>query len=315
LPEPWMRVVAAILAGIAIASGANVGHEAAHRNLFRSNRANLLAAIVAFAPALINYRLWIYDHHFLHHPFTNGKQAATYKPLSKAQFDRLALWRQWLERVYRAPLVINFGLYYLLERWIKVDFCCREGLPPRLRGSARRHFIGLLAYAFLFNVLLVWMGRIAEMTPAMSLLLGFALPFFSHLCVFGATLYLQHNHPRLAWFDHDVDRLHFGRTELLSVEIALPRLISMMTLGTLHHPAHHLHPRIPGCRLREAQQWLNAELGELAITEPFSLRGLVNTMRCCKLYDYRLHRWLDFDGRPTTETVPLVLAARSSIPS
>jgi hypothetical protein len=26
-------------------------------------------------------------------------------------------------------------------------------------------------------------------------------------------------------------------------------------------------------------------------------------MRCCKLYDYDNHRWVDFNGRPTTPVI------------
>jgi hypothetical protein len=31
-------------------------------------------------------------------------------------------------------------------------------------------------------------------------------------------------------------------------------------------------------------------------------RAFLDTMRRCKLYDFDNHRWLDFDGKPTTGT-------------
>ena len=33
---------------------------------------------------------------------------------------------------------------------------------------------------------------------------------------------------------------------------------------------------------------------------PFSLPGLFETLRTCRLFDYENHRWLDWDGTPTT---------------
>jgi len=45
---------------------------------------------------------------------------------------------------------------------------------------------------------------------------------------------------------------------------------------------------------------LAAAFGEDVITEPFSFAGLRRTFRACQLYDYEQHRWLDFDGHPTS---------------
>lgn len=41
--------------------------------------------------------------------------------------------------------------------------------------------------------------------------------------------------------------------------------------------------------------------------ERFTPRYLLDTMRRCKLYDYESHRWLGFDGQPTS--APLVISS------
>jgi hypothetical protein len=41
------------------------------------------------------------------------------------------------------------------------------------------------------------------------------------------------------------------------------------------------------------------------VKEDFSIRRFADTVRRCKLYDFEAHRWLDFDGRPTTETIDI----------
>jgi hypothetical protein len=40
--------------------------------------------------------------------------------------------------------------------------------------------------------------------------------------------------------------------------------------------------------------------GPRAVVQPFSFRWLHETLRDCRLYDFKNNRWLDFDGRPTT---------------
>jgi acyl-lipid omega-6 desaturase (Delta-12 desaturase) len=61
-----------------------------------------------------------------------------------------------------------------------------------------------------------------------------------------------------------------------------------------------VHPKIPLYRLAAAQRRLNELLGERAIVQRFTPAYLWDTLSCCKLYDYRAHRWLDFAGRITS---------------
>ena len=58
----------------------------------------------------------MYEHHALHHPFTNDTKSDAYKPFGKSEFDALPTWRRALERCYRAPTGVGWGVYYLIER-------------------------------------------------------------------------------------------------------------------------------------------------------------------------------------------------------
>lgn len=65
------------------------------------------------------------------------------------------------------------------------------------------------------------------------------------------------------------------------------------------HPAHHVCPSIPCCRLHEAQRRLSGLIGSASIEVPLSWAAMQDTFRRCKLYDYTNHRGVDFEGRPT----------------
>ena len=76
---------------------------------------------------------------------------------------------------------------------------------------------------------------------------------------------------------------------------------------TFSHPVHHLHPKIPCYYAFEAQQHLDLRLGPAAVVRSLSLAWLLDTMRSCKLYDWRNHQWLGFDGAPTAAPIRLLV--------
>jgi len=60
---------------------------------------------------------------------------------------------------------------------------------------------------------------------------------------------------------------------------------------------------VPLYELKEAQDEVRRILEEDVIVLVWTPRMTRDTLRRCKLYDYRAHRWLDFAGRPTGESM------------
>jgi omega-6 fatty acid desaturase (delta-12 desaturase) len=71
------------------------------------------------------------------------------------------------------------------------------------------------------------------------------------------------------------------------------------------HGAHHVDPRVPIWGLDKAEPRIRATAKEEIIAEKWTYRRHREIMRCCKLYDYDAHRWLDFRGRPTAPPIPV----------
>jgi omega-6 fatty acid desaturase (delta-12 desaturase) len=304
LPELWMKVLAATVAGFKLSALKTLGHDAAHGCLVRGKRLNWLLGVIVYAPCLYNYRMWVYDHHVGHHPHTNGPIKDTYTPFTKAEYDAMPAWRRWLERVYRGPAVIGWALYYLVERWWDMKLFPRGRMPAAHRKAAWPHFWFLLAYCALFFGALAAAPLYSTTGSLLAIVLGAIYPFVVFMAVTGWGLYLQHTHPDIAWLrgtDED-NKVFYDRGELLAVHWKMPGWFGRLTHDVMDHPVHHLHPRIPCYRLKAAQAKLNELLGEHAVVQKFTLRSFLDTLRRCKLYDFDNHRWLDFDGRPTTGT-------------
>ncbi|MGH8597677.1 MAG: fatty acid desaturase family protein, partial [Gammaproteobacteria bacterium] len=301
LPAWWMKFLAAIFAGLKISNLLTLAHDASHGSLTPHPRLNWLLGAVAITPALFNYRIWCYEHNGLHHPNTNGEHYDSYIPYAKTDFDRLPKLRQWAERFYRSTplLLINFGVYYLIHRWWRVKLFPRAWLPAKFHASAWKHFAFQMSYVVLLLSLLSFAPLYSTTGALEAVVLGFIVPFFVWMILAGFTLYIQHTHPNIPWFRGPLDReaLHGA---LLSVHLKIPPAFSRPIHNVYAHPVHHLVPGIPSYRLIEAQQDLESRLAGYATVVPFTLSLLINNMRACRLYDFESHRWLDFDGTPTT---------------
>ena len=78
------------------------------------------------------------------------------------------------------------------------------------------------------------------------------------------------------------------------------------------HTAHHVDPKIPVRQLEIAQSRLMAAFSDRIPICFSTFSDCMDIMRRCKLYDYETHRWLDFDGQPTTQAIQLSGAAEES---
>ncbi len=299
LTSPLLRVLCAVAAGAAISPLFVIGHDAAHGAYTGRGWMNRLIGRIAFLPALHNYSLWQVQHNRLHHRLVNIRGFNSWSPLTKAEYDRLPRWRRGLERLYRSPL--GFAPYYLIERWWQDKFFPRRGRGARGRPVHWLDFTLLLAYLVLFVTGLALAGRACGSGALAAVGLGFVLPYVVWNALMGATIYMQHTHPRVPWFESMAEWRTLEGQHDLTVHVRFPRWYGLISHHIMAHPAHHVLPKIPLYRLAAAQRRLEEMLGERAIIERFTLRYLFDTLRRCKLYDYQEHRWVDFTGRPSTE--------------
>ena len=303
LPDLWMKIACSLLAGLKIPNLVTLAHDGAHGSLTRSARLNRLLSILSFMPGLLNYRLWLYDHHQIHHPNTNGAIQDSFTPLSPAEYAALPKWRQIAERFYRSPSLLGLGAYQIVERWWQVKFFPRSYMPKRIHAAAWRHFAFLMTYLVAFLGLLAFAPTYSNTGSVTALLLGFVVPFYVWMTMLGFTLYVQHTHPRIPWFKGKADRSIALPQESLTVHLEFPAVVSWFMHHVYNHAVHHVQPGIPCYRLPEAQARLNALVGDQAVSERFSFRWLFEVLRLCKLYDFERHCWTDFDGRPTTARI------------
>lgn len=298
--ENWaLKILCSVVAGLKIGNLGTLGHDAGHGNLVTSSRWNTILGVICFLPGLFNWRLWIYDHHHVHHPFTNGDHDDSWTPMSKLEFDALPKRRQILERVYRSRFGLGLAPYYMIERWWAVKFMPGAFLPRRFHASAWRYFALTMTYLTVWLAFLAAAPLYSNTSSLGAIVVGFVIPFYVWMTVFSFTVYVQHTHKRIPWFKGPVNRRAAMPQETLSLHLDMPKWAKEFTHNVFEHAAHHVNVRIPFHRLADAQAELNKVAGESAVVQRFTPGWFYETMRDCKLYDFERHCWCDFDGRPT----------------
>jgi omega-6 fatty acid desaturase (delta-12 desaturase) len=301
-PAWWLRLACLLALPMVIGGLFVIGHDAGHHSLTPSRRLNDLLGRLAMLPALHPYTAWRHAHNTLHHGGTCLKgQHPDFTPLSKREFDALPPWRQRLERFYRTPAGV--GVAYVTEFYRRyLLFPSRAHQPVH---KTRFHLDRLLVLAFFglqFAAAYALADRIdpAPLTRVWHAFAVCAVPWAIWIYFMGVASFVQHTHPRTAWYD-DAEEWRFYHVQLRSsTHMVLAWPLGAMLHHIMDHPAHHIDPTIPLYELPASQAQLEQESPEESIVVALTVREFLRICRLCKLYDYRRHCWLDFDGRATT---------------
>lgn len=299
------KIAGGLLAGLALVNLGSLSHEAAHRTMVKSRLGNKVIAVITLTMILFNYRLWVYDHHVLHHGRTNVKNNNFLSPLTLAEYRAMPAFRRALYRSYHAGGGAGILLYYMLVRWPSVHFYPGAWLPPRFRASAWGYTALLTAWMGALLSLLVLVPSAAGDSVLAAVLCGFVLPYTIWFTTFSMTAFLQHTNPQLRWY-RDVASMA-SPSESTSVHVGIPHWMNHITHYVLEHPVHHVSAMIPHYYLKQAQEALAGAVAPNIISMRFNFANLRDVLRRCRLYDYDAHAWLDFNGEVTA--VPLEFGA------
>jgi omega-6 fatty acid desaturase (delta-12 desaturase) len=295
-----VQVLAALACGFVIGRLFVLGHDACHQSFTPNRRLNRWLGRLVFLPSLTPYSLWEVGHNVVHHGYTNLKGFDfVWEPLSLEEYHALPAWRQGLERIYRSGWAP--WLYYLVEVWwTRMFFPSRRAMPTR-----RNVFLWDCALVSVAAV--AWIGALVAAAAATGqsvwwlLTVGFVVPFVFWNGMIGFVVYAHHTHTDIAWYD---DKSAWSAAQPFvstTVHLTFRSFMGSALHHIMVHTAHHVDMSVPLYRLKAAQALLEERLPGSIVVQPFSWAWYTDTARRCKLYDYKLRRWTDFAGRPTSE--------------
>lgn len=297
-----IKVAAASLAGFMIAQLFVIGHDAAHQAYVSSSWMNAFIGRLTFLPSLHNYSLWIEAHNKAHHSYPNVKGMNSWWPLSYEDFQDLSGFQQIVYRIYRSA--IGFGPYYIFQRWLPDKFFPRKHLPESCHYDGWKDFILLFTYIVLFACLLIALANSYNQSAISAIVYGAIIPFIVWNYAMGLTIYQHHTNPKIRWYETLEEwRESLGNQGEVTVYVKYPKWYNFITHYIYVHPTHHVNTKVPIYNLTKAEDALEARLPNSILVIPFNPLEFIKTINTCKLYDYKEHKWLYFDGNPSTNSI------------
>ena len=302
----WLKGLSAAVMTAAIPMMFVIGHDACHQALTPHRWLNKLIGRLTMIPTWHAYAVWELGHNGLHHAWTNvrGKDFA-WVPLSTAEYGNLSPLRRFMHRRYRTWWGVGF--YYLIEMFTKYGILTAKAPSGRSKALFLADWMSVVVFtavqvwAVLFATDRTGLGGDPLLVSAALLAMAVVVPFLIWMWVMGILILMHHTHPTVPWYGDVADWSYYAGQVQSTVHIELPRPIELVLHHIMEHTAHHADPRVPLYNLEKAQKNLEEVYGGHITVVPFSIRGLFHTLRTCRLFDYENHRWLDWDGTPTTE--------------
>jgi fatty acid desaturase len=298
LGSSWLQLLLAAALGVLLTQLGFLGHEASHRQLFRSARWNdWTGRVLSGLLVGLSYGWWM-NKHTRHHAHPNGlgkdpdivSSAVAFTEEAAASRSRLGGW-----------LVRRQGAFFL-------PLLTLEGLS--LHVSSVRHLLSRRPVRHRWVEILFVVVRLVGYPLAVFLLLptGIAFAFIGvQLGVFGFLLggAFAPNHVAMPVVPRGVKMDFLRRQVLMSRNIAGGPVVQFLMGGLSHQVEHHLFPNMARPNLRRASHLVRAYCQEhgIAYTETTLTRSYVQILRYLNE--------VGLAGRADTFSCPLVQQHRS----
>ena len=298
----WLQLLFSLALGPLIALLFRIAHDAGHGSHFAHARLDRLACRLSLLPSYHPHSVWILLHNGRHHSFTNLRDNDyIWIPRCKHEYDTLSVLGRLRERLYRTTLGV--GLYYLCAIWggmiLVRPALVRKVKPVYVRDS-------LIAVGFFLTQLALLTLNLPDASEfTWRVLLAIVIPFLIFNWLVGFASYLNHTHPQVPWFSRREQWSFYQGQVNCTVHMGVPAWMVFFLTDVGLHGAHHIDPRIPIWQLEPAERQIVADAQEDIVFETWTWARHREIMRCCKLYDYDAHRWLDFAGRPTGPVIEI----------
>jgi fatty acid desaturase len=269
LGDSWWQLLVAAYLAVVFAQTGFLGHDAGHRQIFRSRRANDIAGLLHGNLAIgLAFGWWVDKHHRHHtHPNQEGLDpdiSAESIVFTDAQARGRSGVRRLLAR-YQAHLFFPMLLFEGVALHVaSVRAVSRSSYPKRGREAL---LLGVHAVAYLTAVIMV-------LSPAQALAFVVVQQGLFGLYL-GSAFAPNHKGMPILAKDDKADFLH--RQVLTSRNVRGGWLVDFLLGGLNYQIEHHLFPSMPRPSLRRAQPLVRAYCVEHGL--PYVETGLFESYR------------------------------------
>jgi fatty acid desaturase len=250
LGDSWWQLVTAVYLAVVFTQLAFIGHDAGHRQIFRSRPANDLVGLLhANLLVGVSFDWWVAKHN-RHHTNPNHEDLDPDISITALAFtaDQARAKHGLIRLVARYQAWLFFPLLLLEAAHLHT-----ASVKAVLRGSGRANAVeGLLLLAHLAGYLTALVLVLSPLQAVVFLAVQQGLFGLYLGCSFAP------NHKGMPTLT-DADELDFLRRQVLtSRNVAGSRLVDFVLGGLNYQIEHHLFPNMPRPNLRHAQPLIRA---------------------------------------------------------
>ena len=294
--NPVLLLALWVLTGLSVSSLFILGHDACHGALFKSKKLCRAIGRALMLPSLHIYNAWDMGHNRVHHSFTiRQHKDFVWHPLTAQEYHGLSRLQKAMHRIEWSAF--GAGIYYLLEVWWKKMVVLRSS--KKLAESIRQDKRFVLYFVLLSVAGAVAIGLASGTGAAYALWVWckvLIVPWLIFNHIIGATVYIHHIQPDIAWHADGLWSKFKGQVEG-TTNIRVPALLNLFFHNIFVHIPHHVDPRIPFYHLPAAAEAIKEHYPEEVHDLPFGLYDYWRATKNCKLYDFDENVWLDYRGR------------------
>lgn len=293
------------LSGLVVSALFIIGHDAAHKSLFKSRSLCDLIGKMAMLPSLHNYSAWVLGHNRVHHGFTvHEERDFVWHPSTKEEYAAFSRWKKLSHRLQWS--CFGAGIYYMIEVWFKKMMAFKA--PAKVATDIRKDQVFLIAGALLGAGFFCGFAMLTK-DDSLGGTLGYALwlifkvmvvPWVCFNYIIGSAVYLHHIHPEIKWHEH-VNWTKFKAQMEGTMVYRVPRILNIFLHDIMIHVPHHVDGRIPFYNLKKAAEHLHRAYPGIVRDVKLKFRDYLNATRRCKLYDFKREFWTDYQGRLATD--------------
>ena len=156
-----------------------------------------------------------------------------------------------------------------------------------LLGSAAVFGVGISTYGSVGGAIWMWTKV-------------FLIPWIGWNYLIGAVVYVHHIDPDIAWWKRREWSKFKGQMEGTTV-LQVPRWLNFFLHNIMTHVPHHVDMRIPFYGLPRAAEVIVENYPDIVSLRRLSFADYLRATRSCKLYDFELGAWTDYDGNLARE--------------
>ena len=241
-----IHIGAALILSIGVVQAALVGHDIAHRQVFRSQQFLSVFGVIFWNFILgASFRYWTHKHDRHHaHPNHIGKDPDLGAPFlfSHSQLGSASRFRRWSARYQKIYFFLILALAYFSVVENSIRYLAKEKLSRSITIEWLLFVFHFVAFFTLFGFLLDW-PRVFLLTLIHYVTMGIYLG-----------LIFAPNHKGLRIYERDESLPHAYRQVVSSRNIRPHPLVDYFFGGLNYQIEHHLFPTMPRAHLKRARE-------------------------------------------------------------